>query len=208
MSDIVQRHVKAARRQGQRAGRAIWLAGIGAGLAGTAALLIAATGAASGSQVPIPHSKLARIEALQAQLAKEKAEHRAKPPYAAGLKTAKAANPAVPQRHAGIIAMRQGPFAASSFDVQNFYQGPADGTWLLVYAGATTNPVTGAIAGGALNVYAEPQVGGAMSFVGIFRAPAGTGALTVIAASGDRLTLRGSRGNELTFNLAGYKYAS
>jgi hypothetical protein len=207
MSDIVRRHVKAGRQQARRV-RAIWLAGIGAGLAGTAALLSAATGAASGSPAPIPQGKLARIEALQALLAKEKAEHRAKPSYAAGLKMAKAANPAVPQRHAGIIAMRQGPFAASSFDVQNFYQGPADGTWLLVYAGATTNPVTGAITGGALNVYAEPQVGGAISFVGVFRAPAGTGALRVVAASGARLALRSGRGNQLTFNLATGKYAS
>jgi hypothetical protein len=208
MSDIGQRHVKAARRQGRRKVRAIWLAGLGAGLAGTAALLIAATGAASGSQAPIPQGKLARIGALQAQLAKENSEHRAKPSYVAGLRAAEAASPGVQERHAGITAMRQGPFAVSSFDVQNFYQGPADGTWLLVYAGATTNPVTGAIAGGALNVYAEPGVGGAMSFVGMFRAPLGNGALTVVAASGDRLTLRTSRGNQLTFNLATHAYAS
>ena len=196
------------RDRGRRRRGVIWLAGIGAGMAGAAALVIAATGAASGSQTPIPHSKLVRIEAMQAQLAKEKADHRAKPSAGTGLRAAEAANPAVLQRHAGITAMRQGPFSASSFDVQNFYQGPADGTWLLVYAGATTNPATGAIAGGALNVYAEPQVGGAMSFVGIFRAPAGTGALTVVAASGDHLTLRSSRGNQLTFNLATGKYAS
>jgi len=196
------------RDRGRRRRGVIWLAGIGAGIAGVAALVVAATGAASGSQAPIPQSKLARIEALQAQLVKEKAEHRAKPSFSTGLRAAKTANPAVLQRHAGITAMRQGPFPASSFDVQNFYQGPADGTWLLVYSGATTSPATGAIAGGALNVYAETQAGGAMSFVGLFRAPARTGALTVVAASGDRLTLRSSQGNRLTFNLATDKYAS
>jgi hypothetical protein len=208
MSDIVQRHVRAGRREARRRVRALWVAGIGAGIAGTAALLIAATGVASGSQSPIPQGKLARIEALQAQLAKENSGHNAKPSYTARLKAAEAASQAVQERHAGITAMRQGPFAASSFDVQNFYQGPAAGTWLLVYAGATTNPVTGAIAGGALNVYAEPQIGGAMSFVGVFLAPGGNGALTVVAASGDRLTLRASGGNQLTFNLATHAYAS
>jgi hypothetical protein len=186
----------------------IWLGGIGAGMVGAAALIIAATGAASGSQAPIPAGKQARIEALQTRLAREKSEHRVKPSRVAGLRAAGAANVAAQKRTAGITDMHQGPFPASSFDVRDFYQGPAQGTWLLVYAGATTNPVDGSVARGALNVYAEPQVGGPMTFVGTFQAPAGTGALAVTAASGARLTLRTSRGGELTFNLATHRFTS
>jgi hypothetical protein len=195
------------RDRGPRVRGVIWLVGIGAGIASAAVLLIAATGAASGAQSPIPQGKLARIEALQAQPAKEISVHRVKPSYAAGLGAAEAANVAGQGRRAGITVMHQGPFPASSFDVQNFYQGPAQGTWLLVYSGATTNPY-GAVARGALNVYAEPQVGGPMTFVGIFQAPVGTGALAVIASSGERLTLRSSRGGALAFNLATHKFTS
>jgi hypothetical protein len=196
------------RDRGRHRRAVIWLAGIGAGIASAAALIIAMTGTASGTQTPIPQTKLARIDALQAQLAKERSEHRAKPSYAAGLRAAQAASVAAQKRSAGITVMHQGPFPVSSFEVRNFYQGPARGTWLLVYAGATTNLSTGAVAGGALNVYAEPQVGGPMTFVGIFRAPPGTGTLAVLAASGERLTLRSSRGGELTFNLATLTFAS
>jgi hypothetical protein len=208
MREIVQLHGRDGRRQARRSVRMIWLGGIGAGIAGAAALVIAATGAASGAQTQIPAGKQARIEALQNRLAKEKSEHRAKPSHAAAVRAAGAANVATQRRTAGITDMHQGPFPASSFDVQDFYQGPAQGTWLLVYAGATTNPDTGAVARGALNVYAEPQVGGPMTFVGTFQAPAGTGALAVTAAAGERLTLRSSRGGELTFNLATHRFTS
>ncbi len=196
------------RNRGRHRHGAIWLVGIGTGIAGAAALIIAVTGVASGTQTPIPQAKLARIDALQARLAKEKSEHRVKPSGAAGLRAAKAASVAVQRRSAGITAMHQGPFPASSFEVRNFYQGPARGTWLLVYAGATTNPSTGAVGGGALNVYAEPQVGGPLTAVGKFQAPAGTGALAVLAAKGERLTLRSSQGDELTFSLATLKFTS
>lgn len=197
------------RDRGRRRRRVIWLAGTGAGMAGATALVIAVTGAASGAQTPISAGKQARIEAAQAQLAKEKSEHRAKPSYATGQRAAAAGRNATAQtRTAGITDMHQGPFSATSFDVRDFYQGPAQGTWLLVYAGGTTNPNTGAVARGALNVYAEPQVGGAITFVGTFQAPAGTGALAVTAASGDQLTLRSTQGGELTFNLATHTFAS
>jgi hypothetical protein len=198
--------MRADRRWGRRS--AIWLAGIGTALAGTAVLVIAATSAASGSPTSIPHAKLVRIEAQQARVAKSKAEHKATLSYAAGLKAAQAANGPAQTRSAGIVDMHQGPFSAASFDVQNVYQGPANGTWLLVYSGATINPNTGAVATGALNIYAEPQVGGLMTFVGVFQAPAGTPALTITAASGERLTLRTSHGNELTFNLAPGKFTA
>lgn len=201
-------HTQTGRRHSARRVRALWLGGVAAGFAGAAALVIAATGAASGAQAPRPAGKLARIEALQARLAKEDSQHRAKPSYAAGLRAAKAANPAVPVRHSGIQMMRQGPFAPSSFEVRDFYQGRADGTWLLVYAGSPANAVTGTVTGGALKVYAEPHAGGAITLVGQFRAPAGAGALTIIAASGDRLILRAHEGRTLTFNLATHKFGS
>jgi hypothetical protein len=204
INDMMRR----ARGRRRRGVRAICLAGICAGLAGTASLLIATSGAASGTQATIPHGKMTRLQTEQAQLVREKAAHRAKPSYAAGLRAAQAANPATVQEHrASIMAMHQGPFSPSSFEVRNVYPGAADGTWLLVYAGATTSS-SGATAGGALNVYAEAQAGGSLTPVGTFRAPAGTGALTVIAASDDTLTLRTATGKELTFNLATRKYAS
>lgn len=102
--------------------------------------------------------------------------------------------------------MHQGPFPASSFVVEDFYQGPAQGTWVLVYAGALLDPATGAVTRGALKVYAEPQVGGSLTLLGTFLAPVGPAPLRVISAVGDRLTLHAAHGASLVFDLQIHKY--
>jgi hypothetical protein len=198
-------HRKGEPGQSRRRLRSIWLAGVTVGLlGGTAGLLVAFTGTASGSAGPAySGGKLARITAEQNMLAKEQAEHPVKPSYSAGQSAAVAAgNQPAQQRSAGITNIRQGPFSPATFEVQDMYQGQADGTWVLVYAGATSN------ATGALSLYAEPQVGGPMTALGTFAAPAGTGPLTVTAASGSLLTLSTSQGQRLTFNLATHQYSS
>ena len=47
-----------------------------------------------------------------------------------------------------------------------------------------------------------------MTAVGTFEAPAGTGPLTVTAASGSLLTLRTSQGQHLTFDLVNHQYGT
>jgi hypothetical protein len=98
MREIVQLHGRDGRRQARRS--------VSHDMAGRhrrwdcrrAALVIAATGAASGAQTQIPAGKQARIEALQNRLAKEKSEHRAKPSHAAALRAAGDANVATQRR--------------------------------------------------------------------------------------------------------------
>ncbi len=196
-------------RQRRRRLRPIWLAGVAVGLLGSgAALLVTLTGTAVGSAGPYSGAKLALITAEQNMLAKEQAKHHVKPSYSAGLKAATAAGQAAQQRSAGITNIHEGPFSAASFEVRDMYQGPVDGTWVLAYAGATSNPATAKITGGALSLYAEPEIGGPMTALGTFAAPAGTGPLTVTAASGGLLILRTSQGQQLTFSLVTHQYSS
>jgi hypothetical protein len=153
-----------------------------------------------------PQAKLARVRFVQAQVASEASRHSGEKSYQAGLAAARAANRTAPARRAAITALREGPFPASSFGAQDLYQGPARGTWVLAYAGAFTNPVTGAAGPGGVLLYAQPQPGGPLTFLGAFAAPGGTGPLKVTAVGGDLLTLAAGHGATITFDLATGSY--
>jgi hypothetical protein len=182
----------------------IWLVGVVTLVVAGAAMTVASHAAGI-----YPADKAARVQAEQAQRAAQQANPRPKPSEQAGRAVAAAAEPAPPTRQAGIDNdMHQGPFPASSFIVHDFYQGPAQGTWLLVYAGATRDLATGATQQGALQLYAEPQVGGPLTPVGTFTAPTGASPLRIVAAAGTRLTIRSDAGQQLTFDLSTYQYGS
>ena len=110
-----------------------------------------------------------------------------------------------PQRHAGIVAMRQGPFLSTTFAVRNFWQGPVGSDWVLVYAGATRDSPNGPPTRGALRIYSE-TADMRLSQIGTFAAAPGTGPLTITAASGNLLQLRTDRGVSLSFNLQTHQY--
>jgi hypothetical protein len=202
-SNRTRRSLRSTPRLGARRVQMIWLIGVATVVVASAAMTVASHAAGI-----YPEDKAARVQAEQAQRAAQQANPRPKPSEQAGRAAAAAANPAPPTRQAGIDDMHQGPFPASSFIVHDFYQGPAQGTWLLVYAGATRDLATGATQRGALQLYAEPQVGGPLTPVGTFAAPTGASPLRVVAAAGTRLTLRTDAGQQLTFDLGTHQYSS
>jgi hypothetical protein len=179
----------------------VWLIGIMAVLATAAASVAAVAGSGASAAPKQPAGKLARMEAAQYRLRQEKAADRTKPSYAAGLREAEAANRPAPARHAGIMRLTEGPFSAGVFTVKDAYQGPADGTWLLAYAGARVNVSTGAPAGGALAIYSQRNASDLLRLVGTFDAPSITGPLTITGVHGDILTVKTQAGAVLTFNL-------
>ncbi|HLG76856.1 MAG TPA: hypothetical protein VKX46_10600, partial [Ktedonobacteraceae bacterium] len=113
-----------------------------------------------------------------------------------------------PQRQAGIVAMHQGPFAASQFTVRNFWQGPVGPNWELVYSGARKN-ADGSVGPGALRVYTEtPDATGGFKIdaVGTFVAPGNQSALLITSYNGTILQLRTDTGKTLSFNLLTNQY--
>lgn len=113
------------------------------------------------------------------------------------------ADPSAPStRVAGIDdSMHQGPFAATEFSVSNFYQGPANGTWLLVYSGATRNTDTGATIGGAIRIYAMPDPDSSLTEIGTFSPTPSVGPLRVTDSNGSHLVLTSDDGTQLGFDL-------
>lgn len=118
-----------------------------------------------------------------------------------------AAQPA-PTQQAGIINMQQGPFSPSVFTVRNVWQGPADSSWILAYAGAKTN-VNGTSGQGGIALYTETtgtSGGSHLQPLGTFYAPAGTTALTITEEQGNWLQVRTDSGARLTFNLQTHQF--
>jgi hypothetical protein len=104
----------------------------------------------------------------------------------------------------GIVEQRQGPFSAAEFSVTNMYRAPVGARWLFAFAGATRDE-NGQPAQGAMRVY-QLTASGAYTFVGLYPAPSGTGALRVSAGAGTVLTLATDSGRSLTFDLDGLSY--
>lgn len=168
------------------------------------AVLVAGVGTAlaqSSATAGWPADKAQLYQHEQQALAQARLHPRPKVP-SAGL--APAAQPA-PTRQAGIIAMRQGPFPATSFLVRNVWQGPIGSEWILVYAGAERNPTSDAQPSGALRLYTE-SADMHLSQIGTFLAPAGTGPLTITGVTGDVLSARSDSGAMLSFDLQTHQF--
>jgi hypothetical protein len=164
-------------------------------------LLVARAAQAAAGTPPLPPAKAQLESQEQEQIAAARAHAQAK--VAPQLPAASSA----PSRQAGIVAMQQGPFSPLEFTVRNFWQGPVGANWLLVYAGATRN-ADGSLAAGALRIYTETATSSgdyALHQVGVYAAPRG-GALTIVAATGNILTLHAASGATLSFDLTTNSY--
>ncbi len=62
-------------------------------------------------------------------------------------------------RTAGYVPLRQGPFPLTEFQVTGLWQAEVDGSWLLVYIGASRNPSDGTETQ-SVRLYAEPVLAG------------------------------------------------
>lgn len=92
---------------------------------------------------------------------------------------------------------------------QTRWAGPADGRWIVAYAGNLTHNFT-APPTGAVIVYEEPvsrnAPGQYFKQIGIFPAPTGDTWLKVISYSGDDLALRARSGAIIHFDVATHTY--
>ena len=148
-----------------------------------------------------PAAKAQLYDQEQRALAQARANPRPKLPSAGLAPAAQAA----PQRQAGIIAMRQGPFPRSTFDVRDVWQGPVGSDWVLAYAGAAPDAPAASPTRGAIRVYTE-TADLHLTLLGTFPAAEGTGPLTITAISGTLLQLRTDSGATLTFDLQTRQY--
>lgn len=102
----------------------------------------------------------------------------------------------------GIFNIHEAPFSQSQFIVHNYYEGPVNGIWEIVYAGGPTTPQF-TIAQGGLRIYNVAT----HADLGQYLAPAGTSGLTITAVNGVVMQLRSDTGQILTFNLQTHQYA-
>ena len=112
---------------------------------------------------------------------------------------------------AGIESLHEGPFSACQLLVSNFWQGPVNGQWYLVYAGsASASIATCDHSQGALADYGE-QFGrygdGPLTTIGMFTAPSGVTSLTITAVNGNLMTLQTQTG-VLTFDLSANRFVA
>ena len=186
------------RSSGSIAKRLTWLV-----VVGVAVLAIGVGTVVAGSPVTSgwPTAKARLYDQEQQALAQARVSPRPKLP-SAGLAPAVQA---APRRQAGIIAMRQGPFPRSTFDVRDFWQGPVGSDWILAYAGATPDASGASPTRGALRLYSE-SADMHLTLLGTFPAAEGTGPLTITAVSGDVLQLRTDDGTTLSFDMQTRQY--
>lgn len=113
-----------------------------------------------------------------------------------------------PTFQSGIFDGNDGGIPASTFQVRNRWAGPINGQWLLVYAGAVGS-ATGQPGPGAVRIYKlsiTPTNDVHSDFVGVFPMPASSGALKIVAVSGDVMQLQTQGGEAVFFNLATHQY--
>jgi hypothetical protein len=215
------RNSKADHQRRGRRSRAIGL-GIAGALLGIG---IIATVSATSAQAGPAHSWLPADKAALQQAADDsarnktghvpskadaKAQGQAVLHQATADKAAAGGNPAAPGGPfagltAGIVDQRQGPFPASLFASNNMYRAQVGARWLFAFAGAPRDE-NGQQLGGALRVY-QLTADGNYSLVGVYPAPAGTGALRVSSGTGPVLTLASDSDRSLTFDLASLSYS-
>jgi len=176
---------------------------IRAATASLAVVALIAAGAAAGSHSSPskwvgPATKEQRLERAQAELRYERSQGRSKSAFAQSQAGALPTDSPSPWR-SGIVDMQQGPFPAITLLVRNVYGGPVGDRWLLVYAGGVmvgSPPDMAAEQVGALRVYMQPPTPDTPSapendgFLGEFRPPNPTGALTITSVDADTLVLQ------------------
>lgn len=142
-------------------------------------------------------SKLAQMEAIEANRIEALKNAPAKPEDICVLAPAREAETAV-ERVEGILDSRNAPFNPEEFTANNQWQGPVSGGWVRVYAGG--HPDQRDL--GILWVVVDNSPD-----FGSYPSP-GTGALRIIGAENGRLTLEGSGGDRLDFDLGARRFLS
>jgi hypothetical protein len=103
-----------------------------------------------------------------------------------------------------VLDTRQGPFAASSFDVQNRDQGPVNHAFFIVFAGATRNQDS-TIGQAAVRVLKSANSSDPLKtdlvMVGDFIAPVSAQPLRATGIQGSVISLVSNDGTGLTFDL-------
>ncbi len=183
---------------GTIAKRLVWI-----GVVGVAVVAVGVGTVLAGAPVTSgwPAAKARLYDQEQQAVAQARANLRPKLPAAGGAPAVQAA----PARQAGVIAMRQGPFPRSTFDVRDVWQGPVGSDWILAYAGAAPEVPGAPPTRGALRLYRE-SADMHLTLLGTFPAAEGTGPLTVTAESGEVLRLRTDSGTTLSFDLRTHQY--
>jgi hypothetical protein len=113
-----------------------------------------------------------------------------------------------PARQAGISNAGQGPFSPAVFTMRNSWQGPVGKDWVFAYAGAKTR-VDGTPGQGSIVLYTQTaNAFGGYDFhpLGIFVAPSGTTALTIIEVNGTWAKVHSDTGQTLIFNLLTHQF--
>jgi hypothetical protein len=153
---------------------------------------------------PLSLQKQQRLQKLEQQIAQARTPTR--PKNVANLGVPPAQSLVTPQ--AGITQTHEGPFPASFFLVRSLWQGPLGKNWVLAYAGAKPNP-DGTVQQGGILLYTAPRnapMGSDLHLVGMFLAPTGATALTIVSVSGNLLHVRADSGAVLTFDLQTHQY--
>lgn len=150
-----------------------------------------------------PPAKAAILQREQNAVATAQAQPRApkNPNY-----VAPAASTPHPTETAGITnGQNAGPFSACELLVQNTWQGPVNGRWEVVYAGATHHDLAACNdPQGALVIFDRSTA----AQIGWYTAPAGAKSLAITSVNDEVMTLRTDTGATLTFNLATNTFSS
>jgi hypothetical protein len=94
-------------------------------------------------------------------------------------------------------------FAEGLFQTTNFFQGPAGGKWMMVWAGSRTAPSGVSTGIGGVRVYsADLSTDKSPRLVGVYDAPAGLGPLHLVGYKGTRLSLADQAGHTTVFDLS------
>ena len=135
----------------------------------------------------------------QVQQALAAARAHTRPKTQAGAAAARPKPQPLPTRKAGVLDMRQGPFSATDFAVQNFWRGQLGASWLLVYAGTRRSP-EGAPDQAAIRVYSEsPDL--RLTLIGTFPLNDGSKAARVSGSNGSMVELQTDGGRKISFDL-------
>lgn len=111
-------------------------------------------------------------------------------------------------RASGVTQGGSGSYPAGDFEETGSYAGEAGGRWVIIYAGALGDEVPDKGLG-AVHVLTEPlDSESPLRELGVVKAPAGTGILTIKDREGDDLLLTAPDGSTQTFDLVSLTFIS
>lgn len=143
-----------------------------------------------------------KVDTLKQEAAQRATAYRA--PKPSDTDAGRPAPTPLPPRTAGIVEAHQAPWPSFEFMVANFWGGPVNGKWLMVYAGgvpdANFHVATGALR--LLTGQIDPNVDNDVTRVGDVAVPGSTGEVSVFAVHGTIATLRDQAGARFTVDLA------